>query len=201
MKIYHYHPRSGELLSEGLADPDPLVEGGWLMPGYSTALTPPVASAGQVAVFTQDGLWSVLPDARGVWYGATQSEIRINDIEADVSGLTRTPPPSVDHDLVDGSWVLNTERASATLQRQLAAAVQAHMDSAAQARGYDNLLSAVSYADEPVVPSFQAEGQAFRAWRSRVWARCYELLALVQAGEMPAPADAELIAQLPALTL
>lgn len=79
------------------------------------------------------------------------------------------------------------------------AAVQQHLDAAARARGYDDIRSAVTYAEEPAVPAFQAEGQALRAWRSRVWAACYGILAEVQAGTRSAPASvAELIGELPA---
>lgn len=83
----------------------------------------------------------------------------------------------------------------------IAAAVQAHMDAAAQTAGYDDVKSAVTYAEEPAVPKFQNEGRAFRAWRSRVWALCYQLLAEVQAGSRPPLTAEEVIAQLPALEL
>lgn len=87
------------------------------------------------------------------------------------------------------------------LQVLLMQSVQTHMDAAAKALGYDNLLSAVSYADEPSVPTFQAQGQAFRAWRSAVWAQCYVLLAEVQAETRPVPTAEELLALLPVLNL
>ena len=79
------------------------------------------------------------------------------------------------------------------------AAVQAHMDAAAAARGYDDIKTAVTYADEPAIPRFQAEGQAFRAWRSLVWAHCYQVLDDVQSGRRAIPSEADLIAELPAL--
>lgn len=83
----------------------------------------------------------------------------------------------------------------------MTAVVQAHMDTQARAHGYDNLLSAISYANEPAVPAFQADGQAFRAWRSLVWARCHELLAQVQAGTLLVPTETELLAMLPEVAL
>ena len=61
-------------------------------------------------------------------------------------------------------------------------AVQAMLDDKARAFGYDDIKSAVTYAEEPAVPKFQAEGRAFRAWRSVVWAACYEFQAAVLAG-------------------
>lgn len=79
--------------------------------------------------------------------------------------------------------------------------VQAHMDAQARALNYDSIANAITYADEPAVPKFQAEGQAFRAWRSLVWARCYEILEEVQGGARAIPSDDELIAELPKLQI
>lgn len=79
--------------------------------------------------------------------------------------------------------------------------VDAHMNAAARALGYDNILAAVTYADEPAVPRFQLEGQAFRAWRSRVWAHCYQVLDDVTAGVRDIPTAEQLIAELPPLEL
>lgn len=89
----------------------------------------------------------------------------------------------------------------AQLQRSLEQLVQSHLDAQAQQYGYDSIFSAVTYADEPAVPQFQQEGQALRAWRSLVWARCYELLGEVQAQTRPVPSGEELIALLPAFEL
>lgn len=80
-------------------------------------------------------------------------------------------------------------------------AVQAHLDSAAKAAGYDNIASAASYATEPAVAKFQAEGQAFRAWRSLCWAYCYEQLALVENEERELPSVQDFIEELPVLSL
>jgi hypothetical protein len=79
--------------------------------------------------------------------------------------------------------------------------VQQHLDSTAWLYGYDNLISAITYAEEPAVPAFQVEGQAFRAWRSLAWATCREVLAQYKTGERAAPTLAELFAELPALDL
>jgi hypothetical protein len=88
----------------------------------------------------------------------------------------------------------------AVMAERATAAVQAHMDAMAQSRGYDDIKSAVTYADEPAVQTFQAEGQAFRTWRSLVWAHCYTLMAQVQAGA-PMPTMQDLIASLPEIVL
>lgn len=49
------------------------------------------------------------------------------------------------------------------------AATQAHLDSHAQAWGYDDLKSACTYVGDPYA-RFAAEGLALRNWRSEVWA-------------------------------
>lgn len=76
-------------------------------------------------------------------------------------------------------------------------AIQRHMDVVAQAWGYDNIYTAVTYADEPAVLEFSREGKALRAWRSRVWAAARQTLADVQGGNTPLPTVADLIASLP----
>ena len=89
----------------------------------------------------------------------------------------------------------------ADTKTQLIAAVQRCMDAQAQAHGYDDIFTAVTYAEESAVAKFQTEGKAFRAWRSAVWAFCYAYLDEVTAGTKPVPTEAELIALLPALSL
>lgn len=106
-------------------------------------------------------------------------------IVADASGrpiLQDPPPPSPEQ-----------------IMKRVEARVQLWLDEQARALGYDDIKSAVSYAEESVVPKFQQEGQAMRRLRSLVWARCYEILAQVQAGQRSIPTDDELIAEMEAL--
>ena len=86
------------------------------------------------------------------------------------------------------------------IQKQLTDAVQRVLDSKAQELNYDTCLSVCSYIDTGV-PKFDAEGKAFRAWRSAVWAKGYEILAQVQSGERSIPTEEELIAELPVLVI
>lgn len=79
------------------------------------------------------------------------------------------------------------------------AAVQQHMDERAVTFGYDNLISVITYAEEPAVARYQTEGQAFRAWRSSCWYACEQMLAAVKSGGRPAPTHAELLDELPPL--
>lgn len=83
-------------------------------------------------------------------------------------------------------------------------AVQAHIDYTASSpppvgRNYADGNSCASYDGDPVVPQWAAEGAAFKAWRSTVWAYVYNQLYAVQNGQRAQPTIAELIAELPAM--
>lgn len=93
-----------------------------------------------------------------------------------------------------------------TLVREYDAVVQKRLDSHAAAMGYGDpnrpevspILHAITYADEPAVPKFQAEGRALREWRSLYWAACWPILEAVRAGERGVPSPDELLAELDA---
>lgn len=85
------------------------------------------------------------------------------------------------------------------IMSRLQARVQLWLDEQARALGYDDIKTAISYAEEPAVPKFQQEGQAMRRLRSLAWARYYEILNEVQAGQRPIPTEEELIAEMEAL--
>ncbi|MBK1686206.1 hypothetical protein [Rubrivivax gelatinosus] len=94
------------------------------------------------------------------------------------------------------------ERPGQTLEQSCAAlkaAVQLRLDEAAQAAGYDDIKSAVSYADEPAVRQYQADGLRLRAWRSRVWAFALPVINSVAAGELAPDAASAQLAALPEL--
>ena len=79
------------------------------------------------------------------------------------------------------------------------AAVQAHVDSTAQARQYDNGASCASYTTSAHEP-WRDEALAFVAWRDAVWLAVFAQLAAVEAGEAEPPASADaLIAGLPVI--
>lgn len=79
-------------------------------------------------------------------------------------------------------------------------AVQGLLDQSAQSKGYDGILSACSYAISSH-PRFGPEGQAFVAWRDAVWDHCYTVLAQVGAGQREVPTIADLLLEIPALSL
>ena len=81
-------------------------------------------------------------------------------------------------------------------QKQLTNAVQRHLDTTAQERGYDGIMSLCTYATSHN-PKFVAEGQAGVIWRDAVWAACYGLLDEVMSGQREIPTAEELIVLLP----
>lgn len=73
--------------------------------------------------------------------------------------------------------------------------IQAYLDSQAQAKGYDNITTACSYAAAP--NPFQTEAISFVTWRGNVWHYCYGELAKVQAGTRAMPTIEQIISELP----
>ena len=93
------------------------------------------------------------------------------------------------------------EEQQAILIERFRSAIQSWMDGEAMKLGYDSILSVCSYINTGN-PKFDAEGEGFRQWRSAVWARGYELIDEVIAGQREVPDDpADVIALLPELTI
>ena len=78
------------------------------------------------------------------------------------------------------------------------AAIQGVLDAYAQSWGYDNIVSAASYASS-TVDKFKNEAVALLTWRDQTWAFAEGFEADVEAGKATMPATlADFIAQLPA---
>jgi len=102
---------------------------------------------------------------------------------------------------IDGSWVQGWQVVPWTheeVQAHLVGVIQQYLDTTAQARAYDGILSLCTYATSPS-PKFVAEGQAGVEWRDACWTKGYQILAECQAGTRPIPKPEELIAELPAM--
>lgn len=84
------------------------------------------------------------------------------------------------------------------LTKQFTESVQKWMDAKAQERGYDNIISACTYADSTDA-KFAAEGKAAKEWRDKVWRHCYDVVAQVVSGSRDIPTISELLAELPKL--
>ena len=95
-----------------------------------------------------------------------------------------------------GEW--QAARPPEEIQAEFTGAIQARLDAFAQTRGYDGILSAATYATS-TIPQFAAEGQYAVEARDTTWAKGYEILNAVLAGQRPMPTLEEVFAELPVL--
>lgn len=95
-------------------------------------------------------------------------------------------------------WQQAEREQTEKLTAQFTKAVQKWMDAKAQERGYDNIISACTYADS-TDEKFAAEGKAAKQWRDKVWRHCYDVVAQVVSGNRDIPTVSELLAELPKL--
>jgi len=85
------------------------------------------------------------------------------------------------------------------IKDEIVVQTQQRLDSFAQTRNYDGILSACTYASDPD-PQFRLEGQYCVDARSATWAKLYEILAEVEAGTRPMPTGyADIEPELPPL--
>lgn len=73
------------------------------------------------------------------------------------------------------------------------------LDEEARARGYDDIISACSYAAGP--NPFQKESLLFLEWRGNVWQKFFKIWAFVENGASPTPTREELLSVLPAFNI
>ena len=92
--------------------------------------------------------------------------------------------------------IINKDKAQQVIVDNFIVVVQSYLDTTAQERGYDNIVSLCTYATS-TIPKFKLEGQAGVIWRDAVWTKCYEILAEVQAGTREVPTD--IISELPVM--
>ena len=195
MQIYIYD-ENGLFQYEELAQIDPLEtqiqdKVIYLLPPNCTTVKPELKNG--FASIWDGEKWEQVEDHRGVKYWLEGDEYC-----TPASTMSELGPLPEGASLVAPE--MSKEQKEAQIQVQLTNAVQYVLDAKAQELFYDNCLSVCSYIDTGV-PKFDAEGKAFRAWRSQVWAKGYEILAQVQAGERGIPTEAELIAELPVLVI
>ncbi len=101
---------------------------------------------------------------------------------------------------IDFSHVITAEdkaaAAAEAMQARLTAAIDRHVEDTARVRGYNGAAALAGYATSKV---WQAEAQAFVAWRDDVWLAAFAILDDVQSGVRAIPTEAELIAELPVI--
>lgn len=93
---------------------------------------------------------------------------------------------------------LTKEEILQNLMDEFTAAIQSVLDTKAVEKGYDNIVSACSYAAAP--NPFQEESIKFVTWRGNVWAYCYQELAKVKAGTRPTPKLEDFLLELPTIS-
>lgn len=86
----------------------------------------------------------------------------------------------------------------APTQDDYAAAIQAHIDTTARARGYNGPATLASYVAS-TAQAWATEAQAFVAWRDSVWVYAYGELAKVQTGHRPQPTVDAIVLELPTI--
>jgi hypothetical protein len=95
MNIYHYHPATGELVGQSIAEPDPLVSGEFLVPAHATVSPPPAAVVGKARCW-RNGVWQQVEDNRGVIYSVADGSARdwneLGPVPAGYSAVPPTPP-------------------------------------------------------------------------------------------------------------
>lgn len=107
-----------------------------------------------------------------------------NDLVAPVGGCeARTTPPEP------------KPKTNDEVIAELTAALEAHYDSKARERRYDNRLTCALRAG--YVGPFQAEGIAFAQWMDNCNAYGYQVMADCLSGARPIPTTAELIGEIP----
>ena len=85
------------------------------------------------------------------------------------------------------------------VQREVTLRVQSILDTFARSKGYDNIVSAASYAAS-TVPQFAAEAARAVLMRDSMWAACYAIMAAVVAGTRTLPTVDVIMSELPAPT-
>lgn len=91
------------------------------------------------------------------------------------------------------------DKTSEQIIADLESAVQAHLNTQATSRGYDDIKSAALRSAYP--GPFHGEGVAYAVWMDSCWSHCYQILADAQSGSRPLPTADELATELPVLML
>lgn len=125
-------------------------------------------------------------------------DARIAELEADYPYLIEVEETTVESRRpvleVD---VLGWKVSTGMLKDSILSAVQAKLDSGAQALGYDSINSIGKYLGYD--NAFRTECESLGSWTASCWAKCYEILAAVEAGTRGVPTVDEVLAELPTL--
>ena len=146
--VFSFNPVTKEYVGAVQADESPLEPGEYLIPAHATSQPPPgwikaegaaiphdayaALMAGKLERFTSASEWECIDDVRGVWYDTDGQAVQIDDLDADVSGMTREAPPDATHKLVNGEWEQCPDKVAAAKKAEMDMAVAAGMAAANQ---------------------------------------------------------------------
>lgn len=107
--------------------------------------------------------------AAGTW---PQDAKEVTELEFQQFGCSH-PPAGMQRGALGGkpAWVPVPDLSADQQRAMLSVVVQSELDATARGQGFDSMADAITYADEPAVPSLQALGKALRSWRSLVQVR------------------------------
>lgn len=113
MKIYNYHPDTGELVGESVADESPLELDQYLIPAFATHIEPPQSQINKIPCFI-NGAWELLDDYRNKeLYNCQTKELVLLELgQIPSENLTDIKPLESPCVFIEGDWVLD----KATLQ-------------------------------------------------------------------------------------
>ena len=128
-------------------------------PPQSVPDAPPDAPEGKLARRLLDNSgWELVTDIRGTWYSADGQAVQIDDLDADVSALTREAPPDATYKLVNGKWEQCPDKVAAAKKAAMDAEVAAGMAEA-------NLKIAVLQDAVDLELATPEEEAALKSWR------------------------------------
>jgi hypothetical protein len=109
--IYNAHPLTLECIGQGLADPDPLDSGNWLIPAFAYIDAPQEPIPGFAVIRDVNrNTWVQVEDNRGTVYdvatGAPQEYTALGPLPLE---LTYQPFPGAFHDWDGNAWALDPE--------------------------------------------------------------------------------------------
>lgn len=111
-------------------------------------------------------------------------------------------PLTIDEQAAIRTWISQQARPPAApipfahTEAQLSQVAQERLDAGARARGYDSILSLVSYRSSNV-KKFSREACEGHVWRDKVWAYCHDQFARMEAGDRTTPTPEEFLTELP----
>jgi hypothetical protein len=116
--------------------------------------------------------------------------------ELDGSSDHLIPPGHVRLTPEEENEVENPTQSDDQIKAILHVGINVHLNEKAQSFGFESIVTAVTYADEPAEINCQCYGRALREWRSLCWRVVFDAMNEWEAGG-PEPSIEELIESLP----